>query len=176
VGRSGSGKTTLLNMLSGWEVPDSGEIKWCDGAAGEPLAWTNVSVVPQKLGLIDEFTVRKNIEYPARLARLLEDTRELADRLIHQLGLEELGDRLPSETSIGEQQRTALARALLLAPNVVLADEPSGHQDRTWAKGVFDALHEAAERGTCCLVATHSEEAAESLDEVFTMEDGRIIE
>jgi putative ABC transport system ATP-binding protein len=133
-----------------------------------------VSVVPQKLGLIEELTVRKNIEYPARLSGLLEETRERVEELISELGLEDLADRVPLETSVGQQQRTALARALVLSPRLILADEPSGHQDAVWARGVFRSLRAATAEGTCCLVATHNEEMINNFDVVYAMVDGRI--
>lgn len=177
MGRSGSGKTTLLNVIAGWEQPDGGNLVWnLPNGNGAALAWADVAVVPQKLGLIEELTVRKNIEYPARLAGRLDELSGRVDDLLEEFGLVELADRLPSETSVGQQQRTALARALVLAPRLLLADEPSGHQDAGWANGVFDALRRATLDGTCCLVATHNEEVAVYLDEIFSMQDGRLVE
>ena len=173
VGRSGSGKTTLLNILAGWEQPDEGRLEWDEEPSSRTLTpWTDVSVVPQKLGLIEELTVRENIEYPARLTDRLEALGAEVDRLVASLGLEQLLERYPLETSVGEQQRTALARALVLTPRLLLADEPAGHQDSRSARKVFQALRHAAERGTCCLVATHNEEVIGYLDEVITMSDG----
>ena len=123
---------------------------------------------------MEELTVRENVEYPARLCGLLAKLRERVDRLLSELGLEELADRLPLETSIGEQQRTALARALVLSPRLLLADEPTGHQDAAWADKVLAHLREAAVGGTCCLVATHNTEATPYFDVVHTMRNGRL--
>lgn len=176
VGRSGSGKTTLLSILAGWEAPDEGEVVWAGDIGGLLPRWRDIAVVPQKLGLIEELTVRENIQYPARLGGVIEDTAEFLDDLLGDLGLDELQDRFPRETSVGEQQRTALARALILSPKVLLADEPSGHQDRGWTEGVFKAIESAAARGTCCIVATHNEEIVPHLSRVLTMQDGRIVE
>lgn len=176
VGRSGSGKTTLLNVVAGWEEPDAGTITWTDGSREELLPWDTAAVLPQKLGLIDELTVRKNIEYPARLAGILKDKRDVVDDLLEELGLDELQDRLPKETSVGEQQRAALARALVLSPRLLLADEPSGHQDKGWADAVWGAIRKAAARGTCCLVATHNQEVIGYLDRLLRMTDGRLTE
>jgi putative ABC transport system ATP-binding protein len=177
VGRSGSGKTTLLSLVAGWEHPDHGAIEWVDGRPlGRVPPWGEVSVLPQKFGLIDELTVRQNIEYPARLAERLEESDEIVEELLESLGLEALQSRYPKETSIGEQQRTALARALVLSPRLLLADEPSGHQDSSFHERVFATLRKAAGRGTCCLVATHNEEAAPHLDRVIHISDGRLVE
>ena len=174
VGRSGSGKTTLLSILAGWEAPEGGTVEWTGDIGGPLPRWGDIAVVPQKLGLIEELTVRENIEYPARLAGRLEDTKDMVDDLLQDLGLDQLQDRLPRETSVGEQQRTALSRALVLGPKVLLADEPSGHQDRGWTEGVFKAIEQAAARGTCCIVATHNEEIVPHLSRVLTMKDGKI--
>ena len=176
VGRSGSGKTTLLSILAGWEEPDVGDIEWTGNIGGPLPRWRDIAVVPQKLGLIEELTVRENIQYPARLGGVVDDTVDVLDDLLSDLGLDQLQDRLPRETSVGEQQRTALARALLLSPKVLLADEPSGHQDRGWTEGVFKAIEDAAARGTCCIVATHNEEIVPHLSRVLTMRDGKIVE
>jgi ABC-type lipoprotein export system ATPase subunit len=172
VGRSGSGKTTLLNVIGGWEEPDRGRVTWSGGApVGDRPTWADVAILPQRFGLLEELSVRANVEYPARLGRRIDGDR--VDDLLDRLGLTDLQDRWPRETSVGEQQRTALARALVLSPRVVLADEPTGHQDTTWARAVLQALRRAAAEGTCCLVATHDEEVARGFDRVLAMADGR---
>jgi len=176
MGRSGSGKTTLLNVLAGWERADAGSVVWL----GDPEArlaerrWHEIAVLPQKFGLIEELTARENIEYPARLHGSLESVRKRVEQLLGVLGLEELERRVPSETSVGQQQRTALARALVLRPRLLLADEPTGHQDAMWARGVFGCLRAAAADGTACLVATHNEEVSGYFDEVVRMVNGRV--
>jgi putative ABC transport system ATP-binding protein len=173
VGRSGSGKTTILNVIGGWEQPDSGRVTWGDGTpVGAAPSWAAVGVLPQRFGLMDELSVRANIEYPARLAGRLDELGERVDELLEVLGLDQLQTRSPRETSVGEQQRTALARALVLAPRLLLADEPTGHQDGSWGEAVLAALHRAASEGTCCLVATHDQEVARSFDRVLSVADG----
>ena len=175
IGRSGSGKTTLLNLVAGWEHVDAGRISSPGRAdAGGTIAWRELAVVPQKLGLIDELTVRENVAYPARLYGSLEEHRDRVDELLMGFGLSLLAERLPSETSVGEQQRTALARALLLRPRLVIADEPSGHQDRGWTEQVFAALRAACDEGTSCLMATHDESAKRFLDRALSIADGRL--
>ena len=176
MGRSGSGKTTLLNILAGWERPDAGQLRWLDGRPFDPARtlWRDVAVLPQKFGLIEELTVRENIEYPARLAGRLDELRPKVDALMADLDLAELGNRVPAETSVGQQQRAGLARALVLTPTLLLADEPTGHQDQGSTERIFAAMRQAANEGTCCLVATHNEDVTPYLDEVLVIENGRL--
>jgi putative ABC transport system ATP-binding protein len=175
VGRSGSGKTTLLNVLAGWERPDAGRVV-VPGSERDPLPWADVSVLPQRFGLLPELSVRENVEYPARLAGRLDEVRPWIGALFELLALDGLDGRSPLETSIGQQQRTALARALALRPRLLLADEPTGHQDAGSALAVVRALHEAVDGGTACLVATHDEEVAALLDTVVVLAGGRVVE
>jgi ABC-type lipoprotein export system ATPase subunit len=168
LGSSGSGKTTVLNVLAGWEQPDSGVI-----SVPGP-GWDDVAVLPQRFGLLGELTVRENVEYPARLAGRLDEARPWLEELLAGLGLAELADRFPHETSIGQQQRAALVRALALRPRLLLVDEPTGHQDLVSAYAVVRALRAAAERGSACLVATHERELIPFFDTVFTLAGGRL--
>jgi len=183
VGPSGSCKTTLLNVLCGWEHPEEGRVSWPgadrDGGGGvvdgggprpENRPWSDIAILPQSLGLIEELSIRENVELPVRLAH--GDHRERIDALLVGFGLDALAEREPSEVSLGEQQRTALARALVLRPRLLLADEPTGHQDEGWARGVFKALRMAAGEGTCCLVATHNRENIRLVDRVVGIRDG----
>jgi len=173
IGRSGSGKTTLLNLVAGWEDLDRGRIERVGSAAGL-LRWKDLAVVPQKLGLLDELSVRENIAHPLRFDGSTGDLSARVEELLEAFGLSELADRRPSETSEGEQQRTAIARALVLRPVIVVADEPTGHQDRGWTEKVFSALREACDGGTACLMATHDETAKRFLDRTLAIRDGRI--
>jgi ABC-type lipoprotein export system ATPase subunit len=175
VGPSGSGKSTVLSLLAGWDRPDAGEILWA-GAPVSPgeLEWRDLAVVPQALGLTDELTVLENVELPLRLGG---DVPHLSvEPLLDDLAIAQLADRLPNEISIGEQQRVAVARALLLSPRVMLADEPTGHQDAEMAERVMTRLRAAAAEGTACLVATHSPETVEFADRVLGIRDGRVPE
>jgi putative ABC transport system ATP-binding protein len=175
MGRSGSGKTTLLNVIGGWEPPDRGRVHG-PAVEGRPIRWHHVAMLPQHLGLIDELSLRANIEYPARLEGRLEASRPAVEELLEILGLAELQDRSPREVSVGEQQRTALARALVLQPRLLLADEPTAHQDRGWGDRVAQVLRGAADHGTCCLVATHNERVLGLFDRVIPMADGLVVE
>jgi putative ABC transport system ATP-binding protein len=173
VGRSGSGKTTLVNIAAGWERPDGGRLSVVgkDPARSIPT-WDEVAVLPQQLGLIGELTIRENVEYPVRLAGRLPELSSFIDELIDALGLEPLQDRYPKETSVGEQQRAGLARALVLSPRLLLADEPTGHQNAEWAQAMFRALREATSQGTACLAASHDESILAFADRVLGMSDG----
>jgi putative ABC transport system ATP-binding protein len=172
-GVSGSGKTTLLHLLAGWELADAGSVRHANGQSPPP--WRELAVLPQKLGLLEEFTVRENVEYPARLAGRLEELGETVDGLLERLGLAHLADRRPAEISVGEQQRTALARALVLSPAALLVDEPTGHQDAAWATAVLEELERAVVAGSGCLAATHDPLARRFADRELRMADGRLL-
>jgi putative ABC transport system ATP-binding protein len=173
VGRSGSGKTTLLNVIAGWERADAGTMER-SGARSATPGWDELAVVPQKLGLFDELSVRENLEYPARLHGRLEELLGRVDELMEDLGIAHLTARYPKETSLGEQQRTAVARALVLSPTLVLADEPTGHQDAVSERRVLEAFGRSAAEGGSCLIATHNVSLAPRLDRVLEMADGRL--
>jgi putative ABC transport system ATP-binding protein len=178
VGPSGSGKSTLLNVISGWELPDDGEILWSGKPAVGKLAnlkWGSLAILPQSIGLLEDLPVRENVTLPVRLGKVgRADRSERATLLLETLGLAHLADRDPEEISLGEQQRAGLARALVLSPRLLLADEPTGHQDEEWARGVFRAIRMAASEGTACLVATHHHEAVVFADRVVAIRDGHL--
>jgi putative ABC transport system ATP-binding protein len=155
-GRSGSGKSTLLSLLAGWTRPDRGELVWCDSLAVSPRPWSGIAVVPQVLALVPELTVRENVEIA--LGRAGTDRSERIDRVnstLRRLDLFDLCDRFPDEISMGQQQRTAIARAVVGAPVLVLADEPTSHQDPHHVEAVVSVLRDAASSGSAVLVATH---------------------
>jgi putative ABC transport system ATP-binding protein len=175
IGPSGSGKSTLLNLLARWEEPDSGSMRWRSNPGAPPVDWEDVAVVPQKLGLINELSVEENITLPSRLSGVLVG-EAVSNALMEQLGLERFADRLPLEISVGEQQRTALARALIAHPALLLLDEPTGHQDGEWVDAIFTLLREAAGEGACCLVATHNPEVLSHADRILEIRDGTLHE
>jgi ABC-type lipoprotein export system ATPase subunit len=182
---SSSRLALLLGMLCGWDLPDQGRLVWSSGfgaAAGAGPAWSELAVVPQALGLVEELSVRENVSLPLRLAsrpgrraqRHAASGR--ADELLEAFGLGALADRSPRETSLGQQQRAAVARALVLRPRLMLADEPSAHQDSAWVHDVFSQLREVAQEGAACLVATHDPDALQFADRILALEDGRLAE
>jgi ABC-type lipoprotein export system ATPase subunit len=173
-GRSGAGKSTLLHLLSGWEEPDAGRIRWMIGSQVRQRTWKELAILPQQLGLLDELTVRENVEFPVRLGTGLDVPLSAVQEVLDGLGLETLAERYPPEISVGEQQRTALARALVLSPSALIADEPGGHQDAVWAAGVFGAIRNAAAGGSGCVVATHDRSVRRFADRELVMDDGRL--
>lgn len=176
-GPSGSGKTTLLNLLAGWETPDTGTLEWADHADERAPGWDRLAIAPQRLGLLPELTIGENVGLPLRLAG--GDDRDMqAQRLetaLEAFGLDHLAHRMPPEVSLGEQQRTALARALVGVPRLLLADEPTGHQDAAWASGVMDGLRKAAAAGSAVLIATHDEEIIAQVPRRLRLHDGRLV-
>lgn len=167
-GRSGSGKTTLLNLLAGWQVPDSGELKWSIPA---PELWENVAVVPQSLGLLPELTLGENIALPGRLADEQSDVATIADRL----EISHLLDRPTTGASLGEQQRAAIARALIRTPSLLLADEPSSHQDLERLHLVWRMISENAASGTAVIAATHDPDGFGYADRILDLKMGKLI-
>jgi putative ABC transport system ATP-binding protein len=176
-GPSGSGKSTLLALLCGWESADSGSLAYAGRLAGRPpadLGWVDLALIPQALGLVPDLSLGDNVLLPARLRGSIGDAEERAAQLLDDFGLAHLADRYPHQASLGEQQRVAVARALLLQPAVLLADEPTAHQDRVHADGLLDAFAAAAADGSAVLIATHDEIAWSRADRVLSMRDGRL--
>jgi len=170
IGASGSGKTTLVNLLCGWERPDTGTIRW-DGAVVEPstLGWSELALIPQSVGLLTELTAAENIALPCRVAHVVN--QDLAD-LLGDLDLGVLADRLPNGLSLGECQRVGVARALVLAPRLILADEPTSHQDSRRTGMIVELLRRHTADGAACLVATHDDDLVAAADRVLVMRDG----
>ena len=176
LGRSGSGKTTLLNCLLGWERPDSGSVQVPGVASPGAAAWATVAVVPQRFGLLDELSLADNVALPARLAGTA-DPRGAALAALETLRLGPLADRMPEEVSLGEQQRTALARALVVRPGFLIADEPTGRLDEELSAHVLTTLREVyAAAGTGVLVASHDPVVVAAADRVVRLSDGRVVD
>jgi putative ABC transport system ATP-binding protein len=179
VGPSGSGKSTLLALLCGWETADEGRLAYSDDLAGrrpDTFGWPELALVPQALGLVADLSLADNVLLPARLRGSLAAELPRARELLADFGLEHLADRYPAQASLGEQQRVAVARALLLRPAVLLADEPTAHQDRGHADRLLAAVTEAARGGSAVLIATHDELAWARADRVLSMRDGLLTE
>jgi putative ABC transport system ATP-binding protein len=179
VGPSGSGKSTLLALLCGWETADEGGLTYSGDLAGrrpDTFGWPELALVPQALGLVADLSLADNVLLPARLRGSLATELPRARELLADFGLGHLADRYPAQASLGEQQRVAVARALLLRPAVLLADEPTAHQDRGHADRLLDAVTQAARGGSAVLIATHDELAWARADRVLSMRDGHLTE
>ncbi len=179
VGPSGSGKSTLLNVLCGWERADAGALIWGGPLAGrraDELTWTELALIPQALGLLDDLTMGENVSLPGRLTGLADHGRTAATELMTAVGIDHLADRYPKQASLGEQQRCCVSRALLLSPKIVLADEPTAHQDAGWTEVIFTAFRHLVRAGSVCLIATHNPETWEYADRILSMHDGELRE
>jgi len=183
LGASGSGKTTLLNLISGIDTPDAGQVL-LDGvdvhALGEPdrtlLRRRQIGFVFQFFNLIPTLTAGENVALPLELLGSDDHTaRERADALLGQVGLGGLGMRYPETLSGGEQQRAAIARALVHEPAVLLADEPTGNLDEDTGRLIIDLLTALArQQGTTLLLVTHSMQVAQAADRVLRLSHGHV--
>jgi ABC-type lipoprotein export system ATPase subunit len=181
LGRSGSGKSTLLHLLGGLDRPDAGQIMLAgqDIARQRPRALAktrlrHVGFVFQSFHLIEELSGEENVLLPARLPGALRGGEQRARRLIADLGLSEIAGRRPHELSGGEQQRLAIARALVNDPELVLADEPTGNLDQDNGATVLALLRSLTRRAV--VIVTHEPEAAASADRVLHLQDGRLVD
>lgn len=181
-GRSGSGKTTLLHCLSGITTPDAGSVTF-DGidlvAAGEKartdLRGGRMAFVFQNLNLLPALTVAENVELPLVLrGDDAATTRAASAAVLDQVGMAARGDAMPADLSGGEQQRAAVARALISQPDIIWADEPTGALDTATAAAVMGLLRAAADAGRTVVVVSHAPDVADSADRVLVMRDGKI--
>jgi ABC-type lipoprotein export system ATPase subunit len=181
LGRSGSGKSTLLHLLGGLDGVDAGEIRLgkqqLTGLRPRALArlrlrW--IGFVFQQFHLIEELSGLENVLLPARLPGAPPGGAQRAHELVEELGVADVADHLPHELSGGEQQRFALARALVNDPMLLLADEPTGSLDQENGSAVLELLRGLT--GRAIVIVTHELEAAGIADRVFALTDGRLHE
>lgn len=183
VGASGVGKSTLLHVLGGLDRPDAGSISIGDTHLGalsdaEVVSFRNRSVgfVFQFHHLLPEFSAVENVEMPLRIARVpLAEARPRAEELLRRVGLGERTTHRPGMLSGGEQQRVAVARALVMKPALLLADEPTGDLDEKTADSLHRLLREVhADSGLTSIIATHNPQLAAACDRVLRLEAGRL--
>lgn len=179
LGRSGSGKSTLLHLLGGLDSPDRGEITLAGerltGRGARALArirLLHVGFVFQQFQLIEELTGAENVLLATRLPGAPAGGADRARALIDELGLAQVADHLPRELSGGEQQRFAIARALVNGPELVLADEPTGSLDSENGAAVLELLRGLTRRAV--VIVTHEPAAAGIADRVLHLVDGRL--
>ena len=181
-GPSGCGKTTLLLAAGGLQRPSAGQVS-LDGQ--DPYALSSemrsrmrasmIGFVFQQFHLIPYLTVRQNIMAPS-LALPAKEAAQRTQELLSNFGLDDRAGHVPAQLSTGQRQRTALARALLNKPKIILADEPTGNLDEDNADIVFDYLSKYVSDGGCVLLVTHDVRAAAHATKTLQMSQGRIIE
>ena len=182
VGPSGSGKSTLLNILSLIDKPTSGSLKinnrainYNDLSINDKIRAKKIGIIYQQNNLLPDFTALENV-YLARLS--LEDNKKKAvidaKNIIQKMGLINRINHYPSELSVGEMQRIAIARALINEPQIVLADEPTGSLDRVTAKEVFKIIYKLKSSNRLIIYATHNRLFANMADCKLEMIDGNI--
>jgi lipoprotein-releasing system ATP-binding protein len=184
VGASGAGKTTLLQLLGTLDRADSGEVQ----IAGTDVAKMNDKALAnfrnQHIGfifqfhhLLPEFTALENVCIPAFIAK--QDKAKAEERgkyLLGILGLSDRAEHKPAALSGGEQQRVAVARAMMMSPDVIFADEPSGNLDSANARSLHELFFELRDKhGQTFVIVTHNEELADMADRKLEMKDGRML-
>ena len=182
-GHSGSGKSTLANMLAGILTPTAGHVR-LDGTdlyslRDEELSRLRnerIGLVPQGHTALRALTVLDNVLLPSILYTKDEAPADRARELLASVGLGDLADAAPTELSGGELRRMAIARALLMDPAIVVADEPTAGLDSANATAVLTLLRDAADRGAAVLVVSHEAEAQRFADRSYVMEDGHLRE
>lgn len=183
-GRSGAGKTTLLTMLAGLDSPTSGRVLVDGVDLSNPAAdltelhGSRISSIFQTSGLIPVLSAAENVEVPLRIRRVdpEERDRRVAEAL-RDVGLEDHARQRPAELSGGQQQRVGIARALVMAPGILLADEPTAQLDSETGAQIMDLIGRLVHhRGTAAVVATHDPAMLERADRVLELHDGALRE
>lgn len=185
IGASGAGKSTLLHILGTLDRPTNGEVLF-EGKnmfkAGETALASfrnrRIGFVFQFHHLLPEFTALENVYLPALIQKMPKNAAiESAKSLLAEVGLSHRFDHKPGELSGGEQQRVAVARALIRQPDLVLADEPTGNLDTHTGDELFDLLRKLNEtHGTAFVIVTHNEKLSHQTDRLIHLQDGQILE
>lgn len=185
IGKSGSGKSTLLNILGCVDNFDSGEYLFCgtdtkklSDKKRSALRGSEISFVFQDYALIEEETVLQNVMTPLYFSSNLKfgQYRKTAMKAIAMVGISELMKKKVSCLSGGQKQRTAIARAIVSEPKLILADEPTGALDTETAKSILNLLFELNKAGTTVIIVTHDEDVAKKCKRVLNISNGKIKE
>lgn len=182
MGASGSGKSTLLNLLGGLDYPTEGKVLYHDkdifNMNDEELSrfrLKTIGFIFQSYNLIPELTVRENIVLPAEIAKEKPDEDRMA-QIIESLGLSDRLSHLPGQISGGQQQRAAIARALINRPEILLCDEPTGNLDQKSGENVMQLLKMLnKDYGITILMITHDAKIAEQTSRTINISDGKIV-
>lgn len=184
IGASGSGKSTLLTILGGIDKPTTGRVMLDDKEISSMTEKELAILRRTKLGFVFQFfnlapylTAEENVLLPIMLGgRITDEHRARAKELMEYLGISELKDKLPSKMSGGEQQRIAIARGLIINPEVILLDEPTGNLDSKNSEEIMNLLKKInLEFNTTIVQVTHSEHNAKYADVIITIKDGKIV-
>jgi len=184
VGASGSGKTTLLSILGGMLAPTSGKVLLDGESLYDASASRRAEIRLQKIGfvfqtfnLVQYLTALENVQIPMMLSRVTPSVSEQrATDLLQQVGLESRMHHKPSELSVGQQQRVALARTLVNDPAIILADEPTGNLDPQTREHVLDFLGDLSREGRTVIMVTHDPQAAARAARTLHLADGAVRE
>ncbi len=181
-GKSGSGKTTLLSIISGLLKPDSGQVmyrgknifKWTDFTRSR-YRNRKVGFIFQSFNLLPDYTVYQNIIFPAMLNSSARDAKKHAGYLMKYMEIYNIRDQYPFSVSGGEKQRTAIARAMINNPEIILADEPTGNLDSATGKSIFSLFKEIQEkRNIMFIIATHDKYIIKNSDLHFLLNNGNL--
>ena len=183
MGPSGCGKSTLLNIIGMLDNPSSGRYFFLDEDVSKyperklaQLRKRNIGFIFQSFNLIDELTVFANVELPLVYQRLpAPERKRKVEAVLERMGIAARRNHLPTQLSGGQQQRVAVARALVVAPKLILADEPTGNLDTANGEEVMNMLVKLNEEGTTVIMVTHSRSHAEYARRIVNMLDGRIV-
>ena len=184
IGQSGSGKSTLLNIVGTLDKPTAGEVYISDvrtdimnSAQLAELRNRTIGFIFQSHYLLPEFTAKENILMPHRIKsfKITKEVDEWADELLELTGLTKVKNNLATDMSGGQQQRTAIARALINKPAIILADEPTGNLESDTSEIIYNLLRDINQRyNTTFIIITHDQRIAEKTDRIVEILDGRI--
>lgn len=177
MGKSGSGKTTLLNIIAGIDYPDKGEYIFMDmpvllrkTSDGVRFRRNQIGIIVQHFALINDFSVCENVEmglWETKMSR--KERRSRTMEILDQLEIRTLSDHYPPELSGGEKQRTAIGRAIVTKPRLLLADEPTGALDNLTEQNIMDILTKLNKEGTTMMIITHDEDIARRCTRVIEL-------
>ncbi len=178
LGPSGCGKTTLLRMIAGFNSIEGGTISFDAQVINDiPAQKRNIGMVFQSYAIFPHLTVRQNVEYGLKLRKIPKaEMKQRVDDILRVVRIEEYQNRLPDRLSGGQQQRVAIGRALMNAPQVCLADEPTGSLDSRNGFEIIRLLKLSHQRyGQTLILVTHDENIALQANRIITVSDGRIV-